>query len=410
MTKELDLAFIRAQFPAFSEPSLQGQAFFENAGGSYACKQVIERLCSYYRETKVQPYYPYAASAKAGQAMDESYESFARYLNVKPNEVFFGPSSSQNTYVLAQAMRGYLEAGDEIIVTNQDHEANSGAWRRLADYGMVIREWQVDPETGQLDIQGLKELVNEKTKLVTFPHCSNIIGEIHPIAEWSRLAHEVGATVVADGVSYAGHGFPDIAELGADIYIFSLYKTYGPHQGAMVVREKTMQILKNQSHFFNDGETHKRLIPAGPDHAQVAAAHGVCDYFDSVYQHHFGSDASPQEKARAVHDLFRSAEKARLASLLDYLSNNPKLRLLGPTKLEHKAPTLAVIAKSISSPDLVGKLVKHGIMSAYGHFYAARLIQALGIDLETGVTRFSFVHYTSDDDIKQLIDALEQVL
>ena len=164
--------------------------------------------------------------------MDESYESFARYLNVKADEVFFGPSTSQNTYVLSQAMRGYLKAGDEIIVTNQDHEANSGAWRRLAEFGMVVKEWSVNRETGQLETEGLKELLSDKTKLVTFPHCSNIIGQINPVKEWTKLAHELGATVVADGVSYAGHGFPDIADLGVDIYVFSLYKTYGPHQGA----------------------------------------------------------------------------------------------------------------------------------------------------------------------------------
>ena len=139
----LDLTFVRAQFPAFSEPSLEGQAFFENAGGSYACMQVIDLLTDYYRKTKVQPYYPYAASAKAGQAMDASYVGFASYLNVSADEVQFGPSTSQNTYVLARAMLGTLKAGDEIIVTNQDHEANGGVWRRLAAEGMVIKEWQV---------------------------------------------------------------------------------------------------------------------------------------------------------------------------------------------------------------------------------------------------------------------------
>ncbi len=409
MSKPLDLDFIRKQFPPFSNPDFKGQAFFENAGGSFACNQVIDRLCTYYKETKVQPYYPYAASSKAGQAMDESYTSFAHYLNVKPDEVFFGPSTSQNTYVLAQAMRGYLKPGDEIIVTNQDHEANSGAWRRLAEFGMVVKEWQVETENGQLQTQGLKALLSDKTKLVTFPHCSNIVGEINPVKEWAKLAHEVGATVVADGVSYAGHGFPDIVDLGVDIYVFSLYKTYGPHQGAMVIREEIMHNLKNQSHFFNDSEIHKRIIPAGPDHAQVAAAHGVSQYFDAVFEHHFGKD-DQENRGRAVHNLFRASEKARLEPLMSYLKDNTKLRVIGSSHLENRAPTIAIVAKNVSSPELVKRLVKHGIMSGYGHFYAARLVEAMGIKLETGVARFSFVHYTSDADIKQLIEALEQEL
>ncbi|HEY9549946.1 MAG TPA: aminotransferase class V-fold PLP-dependent enzyme, partial [Kiloniellaceae bacterium] len=142
----LDLPFVRSQFPAFSEPSLQDWAFFENAGGSYACAPVIERLTRFYRETKVQPYGPFPASTRAGEEMDEARRRLAGYLNVEVEEVHFGPSTSQNSYVLAQAFRQMLRPGDEIVVTNQDHEANSGAWRRLAESGIVVREWTVDPE------------------------------------------------------------------------------------------------------------------------------------------------------------------------------------------------------------------------------------------------------------------------
>ncbi len=405
--KTLDLSFVRQQFPAFSEPSLAGQSFFENAGGSYASKQTIDLLTNYYCKTKVQPYYAYAASRTAGEAMDASYTSFAEYLNVSSDEVFFGPSTSQNTYALAQAMRGYLQAGDEIIVTNQDHEANSGAWRRLAEYGMVIKEWKVNPETASLETPALQALLTEKTKLVAFPHCSNIVGEINPVKEWAKLAHNVGAIVVCDGVSYAGHGFPDISELGVDIYVFSLYKTYGPHQGAFVVRSNTMSKLKNQSHFFNDGEVHKRLVPAGPDHAQVAAAKGVTDYFDAVYAHHYGDNSS--EKSHLVHDLFRSAETARLEPLLSYLNNHPNYKLIGPKTTQNRAPTLAILPKNHIPEALVTELSKHGIMCAWGHFYAYRVVEALGIDVNTGVLRLSFVHYTSDEDVQKLIEALDKV-
>ena len=409
LNTKLDLEFVRKQFPAFSEASLQGQAFFENAGGSYACAQVIERLTNYYKKTKVQPYYPYPASMKAGEMMDSSYQSFAEYLNVTPDEVMFGPSTTQNTYVLAEAMSDYLQESDEIIVTNQDHEANGGAWRRVAKRGIVVKEWQVNTETGGLETAGLKALLNERTKLVTFPHCSNIVGEINPVKKWTELAHTVGAAVVADGVSYAGHGFPDMQELGCDVYLFSLYKTYGPHQGAMIVRESFMPKLTNQSHYFNDGEVHKRLVPAGPDHAQVAAAGGVTDYFDAVYEHHFGNTSSTN-KGQQVHELLRNAEKERLEPLLNFLTEHPRVRIIGPNDAQKRAPTVSILVDGMSSPDLVNALVPHDIMSGYGHFYAARLIEALGIDLEDGVARLSFVHYTSEEDIAQLIDALKKVL
>lgn len=268
----LDIDFVRTQFPAFAEPSLAGWAFFENAGGSYACQQVIDRLTGFYTRTKVQPYAPYPAGKQGGAAMDDSYQRIAAYLNVHPDEVNFGPSTTQNVYVLAQAFRAGWSEGDEIIVTNQDHEANGGAWRRLADRGIVVREWRVDPETGALNLDDLDNLLCTKTRLVVFPHCSNIVAHVNPVAEICARAHAVGAKTVVDGVSYAGHGFPDIAALGTDVYLFSLYKTYGPHQGLMVVRRETLAELENQNHFFNAEYPHKKLVPAGPDHAQIAAA------------------------------------------------------------------------------------------------------------------------------------------
>src|SRR5262245_44754590 len=207
---QLDLDFVRAQFPAFSEPSLRGQAFFENAGGSYTCHQVIDRLTRFYRERKVQPYASYEASRLGGEEMDEARSRLAAMLGVETDEVSFGPSTTQNTYVLAQAFGQMLKSGDAIIVTNQDHEANSGPWRRLAERGIEVREWKLDPETGHLPIEGLKALLDERVKLVCFPHCSNIVAEVNPVAEIAALAHAAGAYVCVDGVSYAPHGLPDV--------------------------------------------------------------------------------------------------------------------------------------------------------------------------------------------------------
>src|SRR5262245_47554817 len=152
----LDLEFVRAQFPAFSEPSLHGFAHFENAGGSYACRQTIERLERYYRQTKVQPYYDFPASRAAGQQMDAAKERMAAWLNVGRDELHLGPSTTQNTYVVAQALRERLKPGDEVVVTNQDHEANVGAWRRLENAGIKVREWAVDPDTAELHLADLE--------------------------------------------------------------------------------------------------------------------------------------------------------------------------------------------------------------------------------------------------------------
>ena len=247
----LDIDFVRAQFPAFESGSLQGQAFFENAGGSYTCRQVIDRLTRFYKERKVQPYASYEASALAGAEMDEARTRLSAMLGVGTDELSFGPSTTQNTYVLAQAFAQMMQPGEAIIVTDQDHEANSGPWRRLADRGFEIREWRMDPETGHLNPEDLESLLDEKVRLVCFPHCSNVVGEVNPVIEITALAHAAGAFVCVDGVSYAPHGFVDVGSLGPDIYLFSAYKTYGPHQGIMVVRRALAQLLPNQGHYFN---------------------------------------------------------------------------------------------------------------------------------------------------------------
>ncbi|WP_422366902.1 aminotransferase class V-fold PLP-dependent enzyme [Pelagibius sp.] len=409
---QLDLAFARSHFPAFSEPSLKDWAFFENAGGSYACGPVIDRLTRFYRETKVQPYGPFPASEKAGKEMDEARTRLAGYLNVAEDELHFGPSTTQNTYVLAQAFRGSLQEGDEIIVTNQDHEANSGAWRRLADSGIVVREWQVDPESGQLDPADLDDLLSEKTRLVAFPHCSNIVGHVNPVAEIAAKAHAAGAVVVVDGVSYAPHGFPDIQALDADIYLFSLYKTYGPHQGLMTVKRALAEHLENQGHFFNAGNILKKLTPAGPDHAQIAASAGIADYFDALHDHHFadGDDIDPAERGRRVHALLEGQEKTLLAPLLDYLRQRNDIRIMGPSDPAVRAPTVAIHTKNKPAPEVVEGLRKHRIAACVSNFYAYRLVEAMGVAPDPGVLRLSFVHYTSPEEIDRLIKAMDASL
>ncbi len=406
----LDIDFTRSQFPAFSESSLQGQAFFENAGGSYTCRQVIDRLTRFYRERKVQPYYDFEASRLGGEEMDEARRRLSEILGVDNDEVSFGPSTTQNTYVLAQAFGQMLDAGDAIIVTNQDHEANSGPWRRLADRGIEIREWTLDPDTGHLPMEGLKNLLDEKVKLVCFPHCSNVVAEINPVAEICALAKAAGAYTCVDGVSYAPHGMPNVGKLGADIYLFSSYKTYGPHQGVMVLRCGAGEALPNQGHFFNADALYKRMTPAGPDHAQVAACAGMADYMEALYAHHGGAGgASGADKGVFVHDLMRGHEKKLLQPVLDYLSDKNSVRLIGPRIAEARAPTVALVATEPAQA-LVEKLAAKGIMAGNGDFYGVRCLKAQGVDTDHGALRVSFVHYTSEEEVAKLMEALDEVL
>ena len=403
---ELDINFVRDQFPAFSESSLKNKAFFENAGGSYACGQVINRLNRFYKERKVQPYGAFEASISGGAEMDEARSGLARYLGVKDYEVSFGPSTSQNTYVLAQAFGEWLTPSDTIIVTNQDHEANTGSWRRLTNRGVKVKEWQVNKETGELNLEKLENLLDENVKLLCFPHCSNIVAHINPVKEIVSLAHSAGAYVCVDGVSYAPHGLPNVDDLGADIYLFSSYKTYGPHQGIMVVKEKLAELLPNQGHYFNEKFLTKKFTPAGPDHAQIAACAGIIEYFDTLAAHH-GIKIS--EAPSKVHNLFRNYETKILQPLLNYLKTKNSVRLLGPSDASIRAPTVALDV-GCNAFEVAKKLSVVDILAGGDDFYAVRLLEALGVDLNHGALRLSFVHYTRQKDVNAVIDALDEVL
>ena len=406
----LDSTFIRRQFPAFSEPSLNGWGYFDNAGGSYTCQQVIARLNTYYTQTNVQPYYHYPASQKAGAAMDEAYHRLAAYLNVSEDEVHFGPSTTQNFYVLAHAFRAIWNEGDEIILSNQDHEANVGFWRRLEKTGIVIKEWRVDPETGLLKPDDLDALLSPKTRLLAFPHCSNIIGHTNPVTDIVSKAKTANVCVVVDGVSHAAHGLPDVGILGVDIYLFSLYKTWGPHLGLMTIKKEVMDTLPNQGHVFNAHRIRKKMLPAGPDYAQIAATAGVAQYLDAVYDHHFSETVDSAEKGRRLKKLFQDHEKRLLKLLLDWLRQRDDIDIVGPDDPALRTSTVSVVPKQKSMDEIWAVLAAKKLIVGQGSFYSVRPLMGMNIPVDPGVLRLSFLHYTVEEEIYQLIDGLSVAL
>jgi len=366
------------------------------------------------RATKVQPYGPSDPSEEAGLAMDLSHQRLAAAINADIDEVMFGPSTSLNTYVIAHAIATQLQTGDEVIVTNQDHEANSGAWRRLAEgnSGVRVREWQVSPDTGRLDADKLASLLNERTRLVAVTHCSNIAGEVHDIAALASQVHATDALLAVDGVSYAPHIFPDVKALGADFYFFSLYKTYGPHQGLMYVRRPVLEEISNQGHFFNANAPTKRLTPAGPQHGEIACASGIVDYLEAIDAHQFGSDsASCRERVARTMELFHAHEIEQTERILALLREKGA-QIVGPkdAQMGKRAPTIAFRSPKISNADIAAHLRSTKVACGYGDFYAYRLLEATGIDPEDGVVRISLIHYNSEDEVLRLLNALDEIL
>ena len=409
----LDTDFVRSQFPAFQAEESRNWIFFENAGGAYVPATVINRLSRFFVKHKVQPYWSFLPSRIAGDEMDESYQAITELLHAEEDEITLGPSTTLNFYVLAQGLRHLLNPDDEIVVTNQDHEANIGVWRRLSEFGAVIREWQVHKQTGELDILDVKNLINDRTKLVCCTLCSNVVGTQNDIGVVAELAHQVGALVVADGVSYAPHVIPDVQKLGVDFYGYSTYKTFGTHQGVLWGSRGALQRIRAQGHYFNEMESRDRLNPTGPQHAEIAALAGITEYFDLLYQHHFGTLSDDRhDRACKVFALIAEHEAALANRLLGYLRERPGIQLLGQDRAVpgRRVPTIAFYSDSISSVQIERGLSERGIAVGSGNFYARRCIEALGIDPNDGVVRVSMIHYNTEGEVDQLLGALDEIL
>ena len=409
--RALDIDFVRQQFPFFKTSEAKDWAFFENAGGTFPCGAVVDRLTHFYRETKVQPCAHNALAAAASEQMDAGRCVIAALLGVPESTLTLGPSTTQNFNTLSAACADFLEKGDEILVSEQDHEANIGGWERLAERtGAVLRFWSINPETGELELATFEKCLNEKTKIVSVTHSSNIIGTINPIREIVCAGHRVGAKVVIDGVSYAPHAWPDILETGADAYGFSTYKTFATHLGVLYVAPDFLEQLTPQCHFFNIGKPSAHLDSAGPDHASIAALAGLGDFFETLHDHHLDTPAlPPHQKARAVSRLMHQHEQSLCTLLLEALDRLP-VRILGKPTMDGREANVSFLADAHPATALATSLGEKDIALGCGHFYAFRLLKTLGIDTNDGVLRVSFAHYNTKEETLRLIAVLESIL
>ena len=206
---------------------------------------------------------------------------------------------------------------------------------------------------------------------------------------------------------------PDVHRLGVDFYGYSTYKTFGTHQGVLWGSRDALQRVKAQGHFFNQSESRYRLNPTGPQHAEIAALAGITEYFDALYRHHFGASSEDRhDRARKVFALVAEHEATLANRLLGYLKERPDLQLLGQDHAEPggRASTVAFCAANISSAKIEHELAARGIGVGSGNFYAHRCIEALGIDPNDGVVRVSMVHYNTEEEVDQLLSALDEIL
>jgi selenocysteine lyase/cysteine desulfurase len=217
----MNLKFVRTQFPALKQDFI----YMDNAGGSQTLKNVAERISGYLLQHNVQLGASYKVSQQAGKKLDYATQQVSEYINAsRKEEVVIGPSSSMLLRILSLCISKQWQKGDEVIVTNTDHEANVSPWTALQEKGIKVKTWKANPESLELELSDLKKLLNNKTKLVAVTHASNILGSINPIQEIANEVHKAGALICVDGVAYAPHRKVDVQKLDVDFYVFSWYK------------------------------------------------------------------------------------------------------------------------------------------------------------------------------------------
>jgi cysteine desulfurase family protein (TIGR01976 family) len=406
----LDVEFCRGHFEALAG----GWVFMENAGGTLVPRQVTERLADFTANCQVQPGEGYDAS-DAGQArIDEGRAVLAALINANQDEIVVGPSTTSNVYVLSHALMPLLEPGDEIIVTNQDHEANNGAWRRLEAAGAVIREWRMNADTEDLELEDLEPLLNNRTKLVCFTHCSNIVGLVHDVKSIVARIHEAGALACVDGVAYTPHRRVDVKDLNIDFYLYSSYKVFGPHMGILYGKRDLLARLANQNHYFVGADDHqRRLCPGGLNFELTAACAGIIDYMDLVHAHHYpGANVELPQKLKQLYALFADHESALAKPVEDFLAARPDARLIGrgAAGRRERVSVFSFLVEGRDSREFPEKLRAHKIGLFADDFYAARCIDAIGARPQNGVVRASMVHYNSPEDVDRLVDALDRII
>ena len=406
----MDIEYIRKKFPSLKK----GYTFMDNAGGSQILGGAINNIQDYYLNYNVQLGATYETSANSGKALNGATEKIAEYLNVSdPKEVVIGPSSTMLLRILSICISHDWKAGDEVIVTNTDHEANVSCWRDLESKGIKIKVWKASPNSFELELNELSKLLSPRTKLVAVTHCSNVLGSINPIKEISKIAHDAGALVCVDGVAFAPHRRVDVQELDVDFYVFSWYKVFGPHLAVMYGKLPLLIKMPGINHnFFKPEDVPYKFQPGNYNFELTYSLKAIPEYLEELYDHHFeGNRFSRNEKLEASFELIATYEAQLAQELLSYLRSVDKLQIIGNPRADAslRVPTISFIHPKFKSSEIVEFIDKKHIGIRFGDFYAKQLIKDLDLEQYQGVVRVSLVHYNTMEEVQKLIAAFKEL-
>jgi cysteine desulfurase family protein (TIGR01976 family) len=394
---------IRSHFPAL-ERIHHGHsvAYFDGPGGTQVPRSVVEAMNDYLYHHNANTHWEYPTSNETDEIIERSRETIAYFLNASPEEIVFGQNMTSLTFHLARALGRQFNAGDEIIVTELDHHANSDTWRSLEkDRGVVIRTLPMNIETGQLEFERLGDLIGSKTKLVAIGAASNILGTINDFEKAVAMARNVGAFSFIDAVHYAAHELIDVKAIGCDFLACSAYKFYGPHVGILYGRKELLESIDFPKIRPAPNYSPDRVETGTQNHEAIAGAAAAVDFLASMTDR-----GSRRERLTTVFDELHTRQHLMTTRLWKGLNAIDGVRVYGPPPDFPRTSTISFIVEGHSSDVVARKLAEKALFLSDGDFYALTVVERLGVK---GLVRAGCACYTTMEEVERLLAGVESI-
>ncbi len=394
---------IRTHFPALKR-IYNGKpvAYFDGPGGTQVPIVVVEAMNDYLFNHNANTHWEYPSSNETDQIIDESRQTIAEFINASPSEIVFGQNMTSLTFHLSRALGRQFRSGDEIVVTELDHHANSDTWRALAkDRDLTIRILPMNVETGQLDMNELPKLLNNRTKLVAIGAASNILGTINPIKRVVAMARDAGALTFVDAVHYAAHQLIDVREIDCDFLAVSAYKFYGPHIGILFGRKDLLDSLDAPKLTPAPYRAPERLETGTQNHEGIAGAAAAVDFLASLVE-----GGSRRERLSLVFDELHGRQHEMVKVMWEGLSSIRGVTVYGPPPDTPRTSTVSFGIAGYSSDAVAQRLAEKGLFLSDGDFYASTVVERLGVD---GLVRAGLACYTTNDEVERLLSGVRSI-
>lgn len=398
---------LRQQFPALQRQH-QGSnlVFMDGPGGTQVPQSVIDAVSSYYKNSNANLHGAFITSQESDVVLDTCRSKMATFLNAEgPHTISIGQNMTTLNYALSRAMSRTLQAGDEVLITQLDHEANRSPWLSLRQHGIIVKEVRLHPN-GYLDYGHLASQLSDRTRLLAMGMSSNLTGTVNNIAIAREQTYRVGAQLLLDAVHYAPHYPIDVQALGCDFLLCSAYKFYGPHIGFLYARPGTLDRLPTDRLRTAPQAAPYSIETGTLNHAAIAGVNAALDFIAE-----FGEGANYQAKLQDAMQQIGIHEKALLEDLFKGLKALPDLSIIGPDLSDsRRSPTLAIKIRGKHPKHICQVLAEKNICAWNGHFYALRATEVLGLLEQGGVTRLGLSAYSNEEDVQRVLKAFENLL